>query len=79
LLKGAWYLYVERISCVLYGWITYQFKTYGLWLRQEIGGGTARRKKHSRIEVGSGIFAWKDVRRQMSGIRAYQVTSHIGY
>ena len=33
---------------------TKQNKTHGLWLRQEIEGGTSRRRKNSGIEPGTG-------------------------
>lgn len=38
---------VERISYGLHECITCQFKTYGLWLRQEIKGGMSGAKKNS--------------------------------
>jgi hypothetical protein len=41
-------------------------KSHGLWLRQEIGGGTSRRRENSGIEPGRRI-TWEDVTRQIQG------------
>ena len=41
-------------------------KYNGLWLRQEIGGGTSRRRKNFRIKP-SGIFGSEDVMRWAHG------------
>jgi hypothetical protein len=40
-------------------------KSDGLWLREQIGGGTSGRRENSEIEPGR--FAQKDVMRQTNG------------
>jgi len=42
-------------------------KSDGLWLRQEIGGGTSRRQKGSWDRAKHGRFSWEDMTRWMHG------------
>ena len=57
---------VERISYVCVDVAPVNNKSDGLWLRQEIGGGTSGRRENSGIEPGR-RFTQEDVRRQTHG------------
>ena len=54
---------VGRISYVCMVAAPVNNKSDGLWLRQEIGGGTFGRRENSEIEPGMGRSAQEDLRR----------------
>lgn len=51
---------VERISSVYMGVALASNKSDGLWLRQQIGGETSRRRRTSGIGPGMGRFPQED-------------------
>jgi hypothetical protein len=71
-------VFVERLPYVCMNVAPVNNKYDGLWLRQETGGGTSRRRKNSGIEPG-GTFTQEDVMRHMVPEHRYPaVWQHIG-
>lgn len=58
---------VERIACVLCGWITCQLKTLGPIRKGRIEGGTSRRQKKFWERARRGRFPREDVVRCIHG------------
>jgi hypothetical protein len=58
--------HIRRISYVCMDVVSVGNKSDGLWLSQEIGGGTPRRRENCGIESG-GRFSQADVRRWARG------------
>jgi hypothetical protein len=56
-------MYVERISCVCMNMAPVNNKSDGLWLKQEMRGGTSERQKEFWESAQHKRFAWNYIMR----------------